>query len=117
MADVQIDIQDAARSGTVLAYRTSTSNVGPLSDSDRFLIANSGNVVVLIKNGATSTTLRVEITQRVDGMPVTDRIVQIAENTDVVLGPFPPTIYNDSNGDMALWFSDVAHLSVAVIRS
>ena len=115
MADIQLNVQDAARGGTVLVYSTSTT-VPPLTASDRFQIPNNGNVQIMVKNGATATVLSVEVAQTVDGLAIADREVTIAANSDAVLGPFPPSIYNDGDGDLNLSFDDVAHVSIVAIR-
>ena len=95
MANVELSIQDAARSGTVVVYNTSTT-VPPLTASDRFQIPNNGNVQILVKNGATASIITVETPSTVDGLAVADRTVTVAADTDVIIGPYPPSVYNDS---------------------
>ena len=116
MANVQLNVQDAARGGTVLVYSTSTT-VPPLTASDRFQIPNTGNVKILVKNGATATVVTIESPSTVDGLAVADRTVNVAADTDVIIGPFPPSIYNDFDGNLNVSIDDVAHVSIAVIRS
>ena len=116
MANVELSIQDAARGGLVLAYTTSTT-VPPLTASDRFQIPNNGNVQIMVKNGATATIVTVESPSTVDGLAVADRTVTVAANTDAVLGPYPPSVYNDSDGNLNISFDDVAHVSIVAIRS
>ena len=88
MANVELSIQDAARSGTVVVYNTSTT-VPPLTASDRFQIPNNGTVQILVKNGATASIITVETPSTVDGLAVADREVTVAADTDVIIGPFP----------------------------
>ena len=116
MADIALAVQDAARSGTVIVYATSTT-VPPLTASDRFQIPNNGSVVLLVKNGTTATVLSVEVAQMVDGLGVADREVTVAANTDEILGPFPPSVYSDVDGNLNLSFDDVSHVQLAAIRS
>ena len=116
MADVQLTVQDAARSGTVVVYNTSTT-VPPLTATDRFQIPNNGTVQILVKNGATGTLVTIETPSTVDGLAVADREVTVAADTDVIIGPFPPSIYNDSDGNLNVSIDDVSHVSLAAVRS
>ena len=116
MADIALNPQVTSRSGTVVTYVTSTT-VPPLTATDRFQIPNNGSVLLLVKNGATATVVTVETPSTVDGLAVADREVTVAADSDAVLGPFPPSIYNDSDENLNVSIDDVAHVSIAAIRS
>jgi hypothetical protein len=46
------------------------------------------------------------------GLDVAEMTVSIPASTgDVMLGPFPPSIFNDGNGDMRFNFSEVTGLT------
>ena len=67
---------------------------------------NDGRTMLYIENTSGGTITLTEVIQAtVDGQGVTSRTVSILNNTRYILGPFPQSIYNDTNGNMNFTFS------------
>ena len=117
MADVALATQTPGGAGGVaVTYKTSGSAKDPLTTTDAFKFPNSGKEFVLVKKGVGALTMTVATPRTVDGLAVADRDVTVPANTDRLIGPFDPAVYNDSDGEVSLTFDSVATLSVAVIR-
>ena len=64
---------------------------------------------------ARNVTIATQVT--VDGKAVADDVINVPLTTgDVMVGPFPPGIYNDVNGRVQLTYDAVTNLTVAVVR-
>lgn len=102
---------------TTYAGATPTRH-GSLATTDQYKFRNNGNTRILcIKTGAGACTMTMVTPVTVQGRAVTDDTVVIAATTgDVVAGPFAPSVYNDSNGDMTVSFSEITGLTVAVVQ-
>lgn len=101
-----------SRDGTEVTY------TAPLSDDDTF--ENTGHEVVLIRLSE-GITLTINIPFTVDsaagsGLAVTPRTLSMGVG-DHLIGPFPPNIYNDSDGLVALNYGgDSASVEIAILR-
>lgn len=91
---------------------------GSLSTSDTYRWLNTGKEILLVeKTGATDCTITATT-------PATQRGVAIADPTftcpattgDVVVGPFSPDVFNDSDGYTSITLSNITGLTVAVVR-
>ena len=117
MADINLQIQrPAGADGVDLSYRTAAQVSEPITTSDTFRFPNSGHEYVLIKRGAASVDVTIQTGVVLDGLAVADRVVTVPANTDRLIGPFKPEIYNDSAGEVVLTFSAASAISVAVLR-
>jgi len=77
---------------------------------------NYGNQFLHIKNGsAGDITVTIVTPGTVDGLAISNRAVIVSAGEDRFIGPFPPAYYNDSSGKVALTYSGVTSLSLAVI--
>ena len=112
MAKKKIEIQEANRGGTVLIYRTSSSATNPLNTTDEFVTPNDGTIRLFIKNGADACDVTVKTDVTVDGVQLGNKVVTVAANTDVYLGPYPIDIYSN---ELSVSFSDVDNVSYAVV--
>lgn len=90
---------------------------GSLSTSDTYKFRNSGKTRLLVeKSGAGTCTLTMVTPATVRGLAVADKTATVPASTgDMAFGPFPPSIYNDENGDMSITFSEITGLTAAVI--
>lgn len=102
----------------VLATGLAATYHGSLSTSDTYLIPNDGQVLLHFKKtgaGACNVTIATPVTQ--GGLAVSDQVVQIPATTgDKFIGPFPPHIYNNGNGQLSVTLSEVTGLTFAVLR-
>ena len=111
MPDIAVDVQDIGRSGLVATYTTG------LTLLDRYLFNNDGRTIVhVLEASGTATDVTVVTPGMVDGLAVADRVVTVAANTEAFIGPFLPSVYNDSAHKTALTFSSVTSVSIAALR-
>jgi hypothetical protein len=79
--------------------------------------ANSGKQMLYAKNGdASSKTITIATQQTVDGLAVEDLTVTIPAGETRLIGPFPPSVYNDGDGRVQLSYSAVTSVMVAVLK-
>jgi len=111
MSATALTPQQSNRDGVALSF-TAVDN----ANGNEFL--NTGRELVLLaRSGAGGAGTTTVVTQQtVDGQAVADKSLSIADDTTVVVGPFPPSIYNDANGKVQLTHDD-ADSDIAVIRS
>lgn len=112
MPDVTLDVQDITRAGLEPEYES------PLSAVDTYKVPNNGRVFLHAKKaGAGDCTITIVTPGKVDGLAITDRTATVPELTgDVMIGPFPPAIYNGSDGMLSVTLSEVTGLSIAALR-
>lgn len=104
-----LTIQDITRSGLEATYAAAASG------GDKF--ANNGRVMIHIKNGdASDHTVTVDIPKTVDGQAVTDISVTVTASEERFIGPFPPSIYNDSDGYVNLTYDAVTSVTIGILR-
>lgn len=79
--------------------------------------ANTGREYILIKNGGGSPiTATLDIKATVDDLAVTDPTVSVAAGATMIVGPFPPGIYNDATtGRAKVTYSAVTSVTVKAI--
>lgn len=111
MADVRINPQDVVRTGLAPTY------TGSLSVSNTYLVANNGRTFLHFKkSGAGACNVTIQTPGSVDGLAVSELVVQVPATTgDKMIGPFPEAIYNQS-GDVKCTLDEITGLTVAAIR-
>jgi hypothetical protein len=62
------------------------------------------------------TTLTIETYQTVEGLPVADRTVTVADGDIVMVRPGPASIYNQPNGQIYFHLAPYADIWVAVVK-
>lgn len=79
---------------------------------------NDGKTILHAKNTNAATRIITFVTPYiVGGVAVSDPTATIPATTgDKLLGPFDPTVFNDSNGRVQMTFSAATNLTLAVVR-
>ena len=78
---------------------------------------NDGRVYLHINNGGGgSITLTVVTQKTVDGKAVADDAITVPNGAARIVGPFPPSIYNDANQQVQLTYSGVTSVTVNPFR-
>jgi len=74
---------------------------------------NDGRTFLHVKKaGAGSCSMIIKTPAQLGGLDVAERTITIPATTgDMMIGPFPPSVYNDANGDMRFNFSEVTGLT------
>lgn len=106
MARTNLTITDVARSTSGVAQPTQdTMDVA----NGNQLAYNDGRVIVEVNNsGASTYTFTVQTPGVVDGLAITDLVLSVAAGATRLLGPFPPNVYNQSDGTVAIDPQNVA---------
>ena len=79
--------------------------------------ANDGMMFLHVVNGSGAPiTVTVETPGVVDGLAIADQIITVTNAEERFIGPFPPGIYNQSDGTVYVDYSAVTDVSVAVLR-
>lgn len=105
MAD--LTVQEVDRDGLNPTYASAAGG------GDAFV--NDGKTWLHIKNGdVSSKTVTIATAKTVDGLAVADRDVTIPASEERLIGPFPPTTYNDGDGKVQLTYDAVTSVTVAV---
>ncbi len=114
MAQLRKEPQAVVRNGLAATYHSDFTVGG----SNTYLIRNPGNVILHFKkSGAGNCDVTIITPNAVDGLAVADRTVQIPASTgDRFIGPFPPSIYNNVNGDIEISLSEVTGLTGAILQ-
>ncbi len=106
-------IQEITRLGSGL-----TPSYAAGDAAETYVIPNNGAVFVHVKKiGINACTVTVVTPGTIDGMAIPDYTATVPASTgDKMIGPFPPSIYNDSVGRITVTFSEVTGLTFAVLR-
>lgn len=111
MSATVLTVTAISRTGVALAGTAAT-----VTDGDCF--PNTGKEYVFIKNAGGSpitATLKFGTGGVVDGQSATERTVSITNGTEKIIGPFPPSYYNDANGRCTVICSAVTNVTIQVV--
>ena len=93
MGVVAITPQEVLETGIVPAYGA----ISPAATST-YTVVNDGNVLLHFKNSGTIAAVSIVTPNLVDGLAIADQAVSVAATTgDTICGPFPKSVYNDTN--------------------
>lgn len=108
MARTALTIQQIVRAGLTPSY--GAANV------DGHALANGGQEFIHVKTVGTGCTVTIQTPGLVDGQAVADRTIVLGTNTERMIGPFPPNIYNQASGEVYIDFSAVTAVTIAAVR-
>jgi hypothetical protein len=89
---------------------------GGITAVDTYTFPNDGRVLLHVKKGANACNVTFTARGSFRGKAVPNQVVAMLANTDQMIGPFPPDLYNDGTGLVTVAFSEVTGLTAAVIR-
>ncbi len=95
MADVTLTVYQAAR--PLASAPNYTANKTGATSSNVYFFPNNGRVVLLMA-AATTANVTIETPNTQDGNAIADLTLALANTNVRVIGPFPPAVYNDSQG-------------------
>jgi len=101
--------------GRAGADLTSVAVAADAAKTDKFL--NNGTQFFYVNNaGATITlTLVYGAGGTIDGQVLPNRTITVTGGHSVLVGPFPPGLYNDANGYMVFTYSSITSVTVAPV--
>ncbi len=111
MSDVALAAQKIVKTGI------DPTHSGSLSVSDNYQTPNNGRLFIYVTNGGGGTSVVTIATPgTVDGLAVADRTVSIGTGEDAMIGPFPPHIYNNANGEIDVSFDVITSVTIAALN-
>lgn len=109
MARAALTVQTVSKAGITPSY------VSAESDGNSF--TNEGDVLLQVKNGGSEITVTVQTPTKVDGVDIAELTVTIpATSGDKMIGPFSPTVFNQSAGIVYVDYSGVSSVTVAAFK-
>lgn len=104
----ELTVQQIARTGLEATYVAATAS------GDEF--DNDGKTFLHVVNGVTDVVVTLDIKKTVDGQDPTSPTVTCTANEERMIGPFPPSVYNDVDQHMNVTYDDDTNVTVAAIR-
>ena len=111
MVDVTLTVEKLSPGGT-------TPTRTAISASNVYIVRNSGRVMLAFdKSGANVAAITVQTPMTQGGLAVAEQTFNVPATTgDVMAGPFPTPIYNDTSGDLRFSTNEGTGLTCAVIE-
>jgi len=104
-----LTVQNISLTGITPSYASAAAG------GDEF--ANTGDTYFQIKNGGSEITLTIETPAKIEGIDIAEITVTIPATTgDKVIGPFDPSIFNQSTGRVAVTYSAVTTVTVGAFK-
>ena len=111
----EVTIQQITETGGSVTYSAATSGDGDVAD-------NGGSTFLHIKNGgggsitATITAQTTSIDSSIYGdLTKANASIAVAAEGEAFIGPFKPSAFNDSNGQIAITYSGVTSVTIAAL--
>ncbi len=91
-----------------------------VANADGHSVANNGRMFLRIENNSPTlpSTVTIDLPRRVDGQDVIDPSFVMITNSQAVIGPFPPSTYNqrgDSGAVIHVDFSSISEVRLQAI--
>lgn len=101
-------VQEISKSGLTPSYTAA------IADGHKF--PNGGDVFIHVKNGdAASKDITIQTPAKVEGVDVAEVTVTVAATSEAMIGPFPPHLFNNSDG-VYVDYSDTTSVTIAAIK-
>lgn len=101
MANIEVEVDETTSSSPTVNF---TDGKTSATSGNTYLIQNDGHVRLLMQSGAGSN-VTVVTPNSVDGNAVSDLVIPAAANKLLLSRAFPPKIYNNADGQMAVTVS------------
>ena len=110
MARTAITVQKVALGGLTPSFAA--------ADINGQYFSNDGNVLLEVKNaGAGAITVTITAVAKLAGVSLTNPAISVPlTNGDKMIGPFDPTVFNQSDGTVYVDYSGVTSVTVAAIQ-
>ena len=109
MARTALAVQQVERAGLTPAYTAANAQGHSIINGD-------GGAFLHVKTSGTPCDVTVQTPGTVDGEAIADRVVSLGAATEAMVGPFPPSVYNQADGTVYVDFSAVAGVTCAALR-
>ena len=100
-------VQEVVRAGVV-----PTENAVAASDT----FSNDGHTILIVTNGSGgSVNVTLTTPGTVDGLAVADRVVAVGNGVKKAIGPFPRSLYNDSDGKVTVAYDGTTSVTAMAL--
>ncbi len=106
-----LTVQPLNRTGLDLTAALTAAAVG----GDEFANGDLQVFFAIDNGGGAPITVTFVTEETIDGLAVADRDVVVVNATQTLVGPFPPSVYNDADKKVQVTYSAVASVTVAAI--
>jgi len=112
MSDVTIAPQKVVRTGVTPSY------TGTMLTTNVYVVRNTGRMILhFLKNALVICNVTIQTPAKVLGINVAEVIVAVPASTgNKMIGPFPPSIFNNGSGDLKFTMDDVDGVTVAAME-
>ena len=120
LAIVPVAVWAAASTATPLQLsRTATVPTWTQAVTDGVEFENNGRVMLMLRSAEATQDATVVITTPATffGYAVTDETFTLAAQDTMVIGPFPPNVFNDSSGNVTVVAVEGAGAGTAIVIS
>jgi hypothetical protein len=86
---------------TLAGVEDPAATAGNASEGN-FVAGNDGRTFLTVENADASNTHKVTVITpaTAGGMPIEDDIITVGKSSKVKIGPYPPQVFNQSNGQL-----------------
>lgn len=111
MADTTLSVEKMGINGLAATYNA-------MSTANTYFARNGGRLFLHFKkSGAGDADVTIVATKSVLGLSVEDLVVTVPASTgDVMIGPFPPGVFNNGDGDISFTVDEDTGLTCAVVE-
>ncbi|MBI5035569.1 MAG: hypothetical protein HZB51_34185 [Chloroflexi bacterium] len=107
MSDVVLTVLAGSRSGVDL-----TANKATVVVVNNYFMPNDGNTRLHVKNATGSTcVVTIDTPGTVDSNAIANPTVSVATAKEFLIGPFPKSVYDDSNGRVKFNFDQTVDIT------
>lgn len=110
MARTEVTVQDVSLAGVTPTYTAAIV--------DGHMFKNDGNVAIEVKNTTASpVNVTIQTPAKVGGIDLAEVVVAIpATSGDKIIGPFDPSLFNQSGGLVYVDYASTTGMTIAVYR-
>jgi hypothetical protein len=110
MPRTALTVLQVTRTGLTPSYTAGNGSGG------HSLPNNAGNEFIHVKTTTNAVVVTIQTPGTVDGLAIADRTVSIGTSSERMIGPFPPSYYNQADGAVYIDFDVVTGATIAAIR-
>ena len=112
MGDVAIAPEKVVRTGLEASY------TGTMLTTNTYTVRNTGRMILhFLKDALVICNVTIQTPAMVAGLDVAEITVAIPASTgDKFIGPFPPSVFNNSSGDLKFTMDDIDGVTVAALE-
>jgi hypothetical protein len=109
MPRTALTVQQVTRTGSRRRIRPATDPAGTRCPT-------AGKEMIHVKTTTNAVVVTIQTPGTVDGLAIADRTVSIGTSSERMIGPFPPSYYNQADGAVYIDFDVVTGATIAAIR-